>query len=79
MIIQMRGMKNTKQQYFNLIRIKSIVGYISIVFGLLSVAFFLASLVYTESWILFGHVIADEVPGSYGDYVGGFVGTVLTV
>lgn len=65
--------------YFNLIRIKTVVGYVSVAFGVLSLAFFMASLVHTESWILFGQVFAKDVPGDYGDYVGGFVGTVLTV
>ena len=65
--------------YFNLIRIKTLVGYVSVAFGVLSLAFFMASLVHTESWILFGQVFAKDVPGDYGDYVGGFVGTVLTV
>lgn len=64
---------------FNLLRIKKLVGYASIVIGLLSAFYFIASLVHTESWILFHHVCANNVPGDYGDYVGGFVGNILTV
>lgn len=72
-------MQRSQITSYNIIKIKAIVGSVSIAFGVISVAFFIASLFHTESLILFGKVIASDVPGDYGEYVGGFVGTVLTV